>query len=643
MKQYSKCLSVLILVIAAITTRAQQPTIDLDPVSITSSLQPRNVSKTGRNITVIDGEEFSKLPVHSLDELLRYVPGVEVQSRGPQGSQSDIVIRGGTFQQVLVVLDGLRLNDPNTGHFNSYIPIAPTEIDRIEILKGASSAIYGSEAVGGVIHVITKTFAAKQNEKKKQFSLQGVVGEYDLFSFNMGGHYQNDQSSISIGLISNNAKGQLQRGTRGYFHNNTFSLSGGHYFNKRWHLSVRSAIDQRDFSAQNFYTTFRSDTASEIVKSYWNQLSLSYQQEKYRILIDAGYKNVSDEFSFNKGSVPNRNISRLFQASTRHEYNFNSTTSLITGIQFQNKEIESNDRGDHNLKQLAGYMLLNKGWGRFNFAPAIRLDYAEKSGSELVPQINISYRQKNAQLRASAGKTIRQADFTERYNNYNKSLVTSGSIGNPTLEAETSFSYEGGVDFFVNNSLKISSGVFRRDHKKLIDFTPTPYNLMPRKENLSPTGNYALATNIAKVNTTGFETDIQYNRYLTNSQHVQINAGVVWLDSRTTEAIPSFYITSHAKFLANFSSSYTNHYFRISVTGLYKNRNAQNASAINAHISKDFFLMNVKGEAFLLKKKASLFIQLDNVFDRNYSDLLGSQMPGRWMSAGFKINVSNKS
>lgn len=624
-------------------TRGQQTTKELDPISITSTLQPKNISKTGRNITVISGDDFAKLPVHSIDELLRYVPGVEVQSRGPQGSQSDIVIRGGTFQQVLVILDGLRLNDPNTGHFNGYIPIAPSEIERIEILKGASSGIYGSEAVGGVIHVISKAFAAKRNEQKKQFQLKGVVGEYGLFSFNAGGIYQNGKTSISVGALSNNANGQVQRGTRGYFHNNTVSLSAGHHFNNRWHLAVRTAFDKRDFSAQNFYTTFRSDTASEIVESYWNQLSIAYQHNKSKLVLDAGYKKVADEFSFNKGSLPNENISRLLQASSRYEYSFTANTSLITGVQFQNKEIRSNDRGNHDLKQVAGFFLFNKGWGRLNVSPALRLDYTENSGSELVPQLNISYRLNNIQLRGSAGKTIRQADFTERYNNYNKPLVTSGSIGNPLLQAETSFSYEAGADFFISNNLKISSGIFRREQKELIDFTPTPYAQMPRKENLIPAGTYALARNIASVNTTGFETDIQYKRKLSRSQQMQISAGLVWLDSKTSEAIPSFYITSHAKFLANFSSSYTNKYFRLSATGLYKNRKEQNAPGINAHLSKDFFLMNTRGEVFLLKNKISLFLQIDNVLNRKYSDLLGSQMPGRWTSVGFNVNLNRES
>lgn len=90
---------------------AQKKELELDPVTLVSSLNVQKVSQTGRNIIVIPGEQFSKLPVHSVDELLRYVPGIEIQSRGPEGSQSDIVLRGGTFQQVLVMLDGIRLNE----------------------------------------------------------------------------------------------------------------------------------------------------------------------------------------------------------------------------------------------------------------------------------------------------------------------------------------------------------------------------------------------------------------------------------------------------------------------------------------------------------------------------------------------------
>src|SRR5215207_6518424 len=199
------------LLLNGILLSAQEKEIELDPVTVTASIAPERVSKTGRNLFIIKGERFNHLPVNSIDELLRYLPGVEVQARGPMGSQSDIVLRGGTFQQVLVILDGVRLNDPNTGHFTSYIPIAPTEIERIEILKGASSAIYGSEAVGGVIHIITKTFSGK----KAVSSVIGQVtaGEYDFLSVHAGGFYNTRKTRIGAGILSNNTSGQLQRGT----------------------------------------------------------------------------------------------------------------------------------------------------------------------------------------------------------------------------------------------------------------------------------------------------------------------------------------------------------------------------------------------------------------------------------------------
>jgi vitamin B12 transporter len=121
---------------------------DLDPITIPATRKPQKIRETGRSISVIDGKMFQQLPVNSIDELLKYVPGVEVQSRGPMGAQSDIVMRGGTFQQVLVLLDGIKLNDPITGHFSSYIPVAPFEIKRIEVLRGPAAAIYGAEADG---------------------------------------------------------------------------------------------------------------------------------------------------------------------------------------------------------------------------------------------------------------------------------------------------------------------------------------------------------------------------------------------------------------------------------------------------------------------------------------------------------------
>lgn len=635
-------IALCVLSSAIFTIISAQDTNDLDPVTVTTSLAPEKTSQTGRNLFVLKGERFADLPVHSIDELLRYLPGVEIQARGPMGSQSDIVIRGGTFQQVLVILDGLRLNDPNTGHFSSYIPIAPTEIDRIEILKGASSAVYGSEAVGGVIHIITKTFAAKlQNNARSIALVQGAIGEYDFWNINAGGFYSNGKTSVAAGLLSNTTTGQQQRGIKGYVNASTASFSFSHYLNSKWELKMRYAYDSRKFAAQNFYTTFISDTAEEKVTTSWNQLGLSYTGNTHRLNLNVGYKNLEDEFKFNSIATANKSVSKLLQLLLTDEWRINERTALTSGVQLLSKRIQSNDRGNHTVNQAAAFAVLNQQLGKkFFISPALRMEWNERSGWELIPQANLSYRTNKLQLRASGGKTIRDADFTERFNNYNRPFVSSGRIGNPDLDPELSFSYEAGADYFLQTCLKISGTFFQRYHTNLIDYVPTPYADMPRKVNLSPAGTYALAKNISEVTTTGFETEFQFSKQLQNQQKLWATLGLTWLSSKSSSATPSFYISSHAKFLSTFTVLYSTRKFSVSVNGLYKKRQEQTATVNIAKVSPDYFVLNAKLETVLIKKLLSAFIQADNVFDVNYADLLGSQMPGRWLMGGIKISLS---
>jgi iron complex outermembrane receptor protein len=218
-------------------------------------------------------------------------------------------------------------------------------------------------------------------------------------------------------------------------------------------------------------------------------------------------------------------------------------------------------------------------------------------------------------------------------------LVTSGRIGNPDLVSERSFSYELGADYMLDNSLKLSATYFRRQHDDLIDYISTPYSEMPRKNNLSPTGSYALAQNISKVHTKGLELDILFWRKFSNDYSLWSSAGLLWLQSNSSSATPSFYVSSHARFLSNFNVILQAPRFSISTNGIYKLRDAQAASAINAKVSKDYFVLNAKAEVFIWKRKLGLVAQADNIFNRNYSDLLGAIMPQRWLMGGIKVSL----
>jgi len=621
---------------------AQEKEIELDPITITASLTPVSASKTGRNILIIKGDALQKLPVQSIDELLRYVPGVEVQSRGPMGAQGDITIRGGTFQQVLVILDGIRLNDPLTGHFNSYIPISPAEIDRIEILKGASSAIYGTEAVGGVVHIISKTFAAKKQSNGHKINAQLTAGDYGLFNTQAGISMHQKNTTASVGLLTNNAKGQTLRGTKGYFNLTTISASIKQQLNENTSVAYRFGYDDRDFNAQNFYTTFLSDTATEAVVSRWHHLKFMHQKNKHRFSFDAGYKQADDVYRFRKGVSPNVNNSSLFQSLAIHDYTINDKSSITSGVQFISRKITSNDRGNHEVSNAGAFVLLNQKIGdNLQLNPALRVDWNERSGWEIIPQLNASYRLESILFRGSAGRTTRDADFTERFNNYQRNPVPSGQrIGNPDLTSETSFSYELGADYFVNSSLKIGVTWFERFQQSLIDYVNTPYANMPRQVNLTPAGSYLLAKNIDKVNTTGIETDIQYTHSFSEQQSLSAGLGFIWMRSRSSDTIPSLYVSNHARELINFNIAYRYKRIAISTNGLFKARKPQQAaSPLIVPISADYFVLNARADLFLVKNKLALFVQADNIFNKRYSDLLGSVMPQRWIMGGVKVNL----
>lgn len=628
------------LLFSVFNVHAQTDSSFLENVTVTSSLFSQQKKETGRNIFFVKTDSLKSLPVHSVDELLRFLPGVEVQQRGPQGSQSDIVIRGGTFQQVLVIIDGIKLNDPLTGHFNSYIPVNTSEIERIEVLKGAASAIYGSEAVGGVINIITKTFAAKNKTQQSTLNAKLSAGEFGLLNGEIYGRWSGKKSTISAGMLTNNAAGQQLRGTTGFFHNTTANIAVSHLFKNNWLVNFRSAADFRDFNAQNFYTTFLSDTASEKVNSWWNHLNVSKKLKKGSVNFDAGYKKLRDQYWFRPSSAPNDNKTNMTTAQLYYSSSFNSSHSYTIGVQSLRKEIKSNDRGNHSLWHGAAYAIFRHEVSSNVFVnESIRLDWDENYGAILIPQINFAWSPSAFTVRASAGHSFRDADFTERYNNYNKALVTGGSIGNPELEAENSWNVEAGFDIRASKEIQISTTVFHRNHSNLIDWTPTAYADMPRKVNLIPTGNYALAKNIAEIKTTGAEIDVVLSKKISRFSSLYAIAGYTWLQSENNDAVPSFYVSSHAKHLINFSIACNTRNLSIAFSGLYKERNTQKANAINAEIAKSYFVLNSKLSYQSLQSKARVYLQADNLFNTTYSDLLGSQMPGRWISGGFEITL----
>jgi len=153
----------------------QVKTYDLGDVVITAGRTPMEAQQVGRIVSVISKSEIERSPVQSLNELIRYVAGVDIRQRGPLGVQADISIRGGTYDQTLILLNGVTVNDPQTGHHNLNIPIDIESIERIEILKGPAAKSFGPNAFSGAINIITG------NNKPNHIRVSGMIGQYGLY------------------------------------------------------------------------------------------------------------------------------------------------------------------------------------------------------------------------------------------------------------------------------------------------------------------------------------------------------------------------------------------------------------------------------------------------------------------------------
>ena len=633
-----KLVFLLALVAFVLNTTGQDITRELDPITISSTLSPVRLSKTGRNIIVIQGKEISDLPVRTLDELLRYLPGIEVQSRGTMGAQSDVSLRGSTFQQVLVIIDGLRLNDPNTGHFNAYIPVNTDEIEKIEILKGPSSSIYGSDAVGGVIFISTKAMSAKFTNNRET-GIQLMTGAYGLFNGSLTHQKNTSTGSFQTSAAYNHLDGPELRGINGFMDEKKFSAT----FQKKiqlWNIGYRSAYDERKFCAQNFYTSFVSDTATEKVKVFWNQLNATYQKGNYKLYTQAGFKNTVDHYQFSSLSAANSSFSNLFQFNTILQKNMSDKKVYSLGVQYLGRQILSNDRGKHYINQFAAFGLLQQDFGRFtSLNGSLRADYTETTGWVVLPQLNLSWKKDHIQFRASAANSFRNADFTELYNNYNKLLVKSGSIGNPDLSPEKTFVYELGGAWTMDEQYEFSFDFFRRKSNNLIDWVNTSYITMPHQANLIPTGNYLLARNIADITVSGAELDFSLSEKIGQKGLIRFRSGLVWLDVVNKNGPLSLYVSAAAKWLANFSVTYKNPFCNISFNGLFKERTPQLGSAALIPVSKNYFVTNFKLSLPLFKQKVLSFVEIDNLLNSQINDFLGTTLPGRWLQAGVRVDL----
>lgn len=609
-----------------------------DTVQISSLLLSVKANESGRSITTLDARELRLLPALSLDEVLRYVGGLEATVRNAGGAQADLSIRGSSFQQVLVLVDGLRAKDPLTGHFSAYLPVNPAEIARIEVIRGPASSLYGPDAVGGVINIVTYT-GQMLAETRASGGAQVQAGQNKLLNVQAGAVQPFGKQLVSGGVQMLSTDGHaLPSGARADVATLQGSLSWGARLGEKWTASARLAYDERDFSAKNFYSTLKSDSAREQVYARWAQAQAVRTAGDQQTVLQASVRGSSDFYRFRPAAALGAHQMQNWQLQGRHSFRTGEHFLWVAGIQADSRSISSSDRGEHEDFHVGAFG--TGAWrpvSTLTVNGGLRADWDANYGLEWLPQFNASWRATpKLSLRAGAGRSIRAADFTERYSLYLLSPAAAANrrIGNPDLKAETAWSYEFGANAALHSLLNLSATAFYRDARNQIDYASISGALITTGQpNVEPGRNYVWAQNIFQMRTLGAEAELSGGL---SQKQFSVNYRLGYQYIHYLDSVSSLYLMAAARHLLNGNLTLRAYGADLAISGQWKQRPAQTltetASGIGAVQGASYMLWNIR--AGYSWKGIFVFGQVNNVFNKQYSDFPGVWMPGRWASIG---------
>jgi iron complex outermembrane receptor protein len=271
------------------------------------------------------------------------------------------------------------------------------------------------------------------------------------------------------------------------------------------------------------------------------------------------------------------------------------------------------------------------------------VDHDQAYGTEFVPQLNVSQQLgESLTVRGAIGRAIRAPDFTERYNSNGRAgVVPNGfNVGNAALQAERTTNYELGADYRPLPGLTAKATGFLRKGNNQIDYVPTPGARVIEASglpNLNAASTYRFAQNLFDVTTRGVETEWTYAHQLTPKTRFDGSLGYTYVKVSNAENIASQYLANIARQVVSGTVGVTSNRFNASLSGLWKQRDGSAVAAISRTQRPEYMAFNARVEAALLPQRLWLTGQVQNLFNEKYSDLLGAQMPTRWLMGGVRL------
>lgn len=570
-----------------------------EAVVVTGTFEPLPLDSIDRSVSVIDTREAPLLYNHWVD-YLQLDPSIDLQERAPDGVQADLTIRGSTFGQTLVLLDGFRMNDAQSGHHNMDLPVPSAAIARIEVLQGAGSTLYGSDAMAGSINVITAP------PKSSEFRVGAGVGNFGVNQQSGDAAWLAGKWDEELSAARDFSSGFMP--DRDYRKLTVFSNTGLQTALGRTQVVLGYGDDP--FGANQFYGNFDS---WERTKSWFGGLNQALGQNTE---FDFAYRRHTDEFILLRDDpayYENNHSDQSWQTALRRKQTVSQNSTLFYGGEGFHESINSNNLGQHERSRGAVYADYDvRAWRRFSFSVAAREEIFSSTRGEFSPTVAAGYWLKAGfKLKGSASHAFRLPTYTDLY------YSDPATIGNPNLQPETAWDYEGGLVWDRGGHYQAEVTVFERREKNGIDYVrASPADLWH-------------AENIDVLNFTGVETSLTIR--LPHSQRLQfaytgLHGGLQSLDGLESEYISNYPVDD---------GSVT---WQGTLPGMFIARTR--IGVINRYDSNPYTLWDVAVAREF--RYVGAHLDLANLTDTQYQEIPGVAMPGRSVVFGLEFILSKE-
>ena len=610
---------------------------EIQEVMVSASLVPIAANKSANAITVIDSEQLRNRAALSVSDLLRDVPGLAVSRSGVQGSQTQIRARGAEANHLLVLIDGVEANDPSQSDELNWGVLAADDIERIEVIRGPQSSMRGSDAMAGVVNIITRSASAP-------FSAAAFteVGSFSTkrSGFNLGA--KKDNFDIRLGVSDTQTEGENISRTgdeKDGYENTSINLKAGLQLSDELRISVaaRHSDGMNEFDADNDFDGFieDQDAVSEFRNStmrlqgdyssadgrWQHKLMVAQSNNDNEAFADGTLGNVTastkDQIQYIGSLFWNNGAQRLSFLAEREEEDYKQRGPLNWGLDPNQDRERDTDSFALELRTDISDDLSFAASGRHD--DNSEFDSANSFRVEAIYQLNDGLR-----LRSAYGTAVKNPTFTERFGFY------TNFIGNPNLEPEESSSWELGVDKQMGE-LNLSATLFDTELESEIDgFVYDP-----------ATFAYTSGNKEGKSQRQGVEFTASVNM----SDNLVINAAYTYTDSVEADGAGGYKDEiRRARHTGSLNLAWQ------AMDNLQINTNAQySGSQTDTYFPPwptpsqtvtmdDYRLININAN-YSASDKLDIYLRLDNLLDDDYEEVFGYQTLGFGASLGLRFSL----